>query len=62
MNYKDHEIFYMRGMLGQYVFVIPDERMIIVRLGKKREKIQRERRPIEVDYIVQGALSMYETK
>jgi CubicO group peptidase (beta-lactamase class C family) len=59
MKYKGHDIFYMRGLLGQYVFVIPDERMIIVRLGKQREKKQIERRPIEVDYIVQGALSMY---
>lgn len=29
-------VFYMRGILGQYVFVIPDKKMIIVRLGKIR--------------------------
>jgi CubicO group peptidase (beta-lactamase class C family) len=62
MNYKGHDIFYMRGLLGQYVLVIPDEKMIIVRLGKQREKKQVYRRPIEVDYIVQGALSMYGDK
>src|SRR3569832_2345450 len=59
MKYKGHDIFYMRGLLGQYVMVVPDENMIIVRLGKHREKKQVNRRPIEVDYIVQGALSMY---
>jgi CubicO group peptidase (beta-lactamase class C family) len=58
MKYKAHEIFYMRGLLGQYVFVIPDERMIVVRLGKQREKIQVDRRPVEIDYIVAGALSV----
>jgi CubicO group peptidase (beta-lactamase class C family) len=62
MNYKGHDIFYMRGLLGQYVMVIPDEKMIIVRLGKQREKKQVNRRPVEVDYIVQGALSMYGNK
>jgi CubicO group peptidase (beta-lactamase class C family) len=62
MDYKGHDIFYMRGLLGQYVMVIPDEKMIIVRLGKRREKKQVYRRPIEVDYLVQGALSMYGDK
>jgi CubicO group peptidase (beta-lactamase class C family) len=56
MNYKEHPVFYMRGLLGQYVFVIPDKRLIVVRLGKQREKIQVDRRPIEVDYILEGAL------
>ncbi|HNR21191.1 MAG TPA: serine hydrolase [Bacteroidia bacterium] len=31
-----HNIFYMRGILGQYVIAVPDMNMIIVRLGKKR--------------------------
>ncbi len=58
MNYSGHDIFYMRGLLGQYVFVIPDVRMIVVRLGKQREKIQINRHPLEVEYILQGALSI----
>ena len=58
MKYKEHPIFYMRGLLGQYVFVIPDQRMIIVRLGKQREKIQVNRIPLEVNYILEGALSV----
>jgi CubicO group peptidase (beta-lactamase class C family) len=32
-DYKDKHIFYMRGHLGQYVIVIPDDDLIIVRLG-----------------------------
>ncbi len=32
-NYKGKDIFYMRGILGQYVIVIPEDNLIIVRLG-----------------------------
>ncbi|HET8753605.1 MAG TPA: serine hydrolase, partial [Salinimicrobium sp.] len=34
-NYKGKDIFYMRGILGQYVIVIPEDELIIVRLGRK---------------------------
>lgn len=40
-DYKGKDIFYMRGVLGQYVIVVPEDDLIIVRLGhrlKKREK------------------------
>jgi CubicO group peptidase (beta-lactamase class C family) len=35
-NRNGYGIFYARGILGQYIFVIPDLDMIIVRLGHKR--------------------------
>lgn len=35
-NYKNKSIFTMRGILGQYVISIPEDELIIVRLGKKR--------------------------
>ena len=34
-DYKGKDIFYMRGVLGQYVIMIPEDEVIIVRLGKK---------------------------
>lgn len=34
-HYKNKEIFYMRGHLGQYVIVVPEDQLIIVRLGNK---------------------------
>ncbi|MCC9136331.1 serine hydrolase domain-containing protein [Pontibacter silvestris] len=35
-GYKGQDIFYARGILGQYIIVIPKKDIIIVRLGKKR--------------------------
>ncbi len=36
-DYKGKKIAYMRGVLGQYVIIIPEDHLIIVRLGKKRD-------------------------
>ncbi len=38
-DYKGKKIAYMRGVLGQYVIMIPEDNVIIVRLGKKRDFI-----------------------
>jgi CubicO group peptidase (beta-lactamase class C family) len=35
VNFQGHFIPYMRGIVGQYLFVIPDEHAIIVRFGTK---------------------------
>lgn len=35
-EFRGKEIFYMRGISGQYVIVVPEDDLIIVRLGKKR--------------------------
>lgn len=35
-QYKGHQVFYMQGILGQYVLCIPDQDLIIVRLGRNR--------------------------
>jgi CubicO group peptidase (beta-lactamase class C family) len=46
-NYKGQNIFYARGILGQYIIVIPEKDIIIVRLGKERgERIRKH--PSEV--------------
>ncbi|HNS12377.1 MAG TPA: serine hydrolase [Bacteroidia bacterium] len=36
LNHRGHQIFYARGILGQYILVIPDEKLIMVRLGNQR--------------------------
>ncbi|WP_242928006.1 serine hydrolase domain-containing protein [Pontibacter vulgaris] len=35
-NYKGQSVFYARGILGQYIIVMPEKEIIIVRLGKQR--------------------------
>ncbi len=38
-QHMDQEVFYFRGILGQYVIVLPQEDVIIVRLGKEGGKV-----------------------
>ncbi|RHJ91127.1 serine hydrolase domain-containing protein [Parabacteroides bouchesdurhonensis] len=38
LNHDGIQIPYMRGILGQYVFVIPERNAVVVRLGHKRDK------------------------
>jgi len=51
-------VFYARGILGQYTIVIPEKRMVVVRLGEKRGPILKETVPKEVDDMVAWALSI----
>ena len=37
-TYKGSKVFYMRGILGQYVICVPDKELIITRLGQLRSK------------------------
>lgn len=37
-TYHDKKVFYMRGHLGQYVIVVPQDDLIIVRLGHRTQK------------------------
>jgi CubicO group peptidase (beta-lactamase class C family) len=38
---KNRQIPYMRGILGQYIFAIPDEQAVVVRLGHERSSVYR---------------------
>ena len=59
-NHKGHYIYYARGILGQYILCIPDKKMVIVRLGSKREKqLPTEDHPKDVFTYIDAALEMY---
>lgn len=58
MNYKNHEIFYARGIQGQYILVIPDKKMVVVRLGHKRSKHSTNGHPDDVYNYLDAALDM----
>ena len=52
INYKGHQIPYMRGILGQYIFSIPDKNAVVVRLGHTRSKPKIDPHPLDVyDYL-----------
>ncbi|MBX0334199.1 beta-lactamase family protein [Pontibacter sp. HSC-14F20] len=56
-DYKDQSIFYARGILGQYVIVIPEKELVIVRLGRKRgERI--DGHPAEVTAMIDAVNKM----
>jgi CubicO group peptidase (beta-lactamase class C family) len=48
INYKGHQIPYMRGILGQYIFSIPDKNAVVVRLGHERSKENIDHHPKDV--------------
>lgn len=57
--YKGHNIFYARGILGQYIIIIPELKMIVVRLGGERSKKQVNGHPVDLYRWVDAALEMY---
>ncbi|MCE5227839.1 MAG: beta-lactamase family protein [Porphyromonadaceae bacterium] len=63
LNYRGLEILYMRGMLGQYVFAIPEKRAVVVRLGHKRgENRTSQHYPDDIDNWLGAALDILNKK
>ena len=53
------EIPYMRGILGQYVFIIPELNAVVVRLGHKRSEARSEQHyPDDIDTWLGAAVEM----
>ncbi len=49
----------MQGMLGQYVICVPEKKLIITRLARKRRANKgKNHYPIDVAYCIEAALSM----
>ncbi|MDF2191804.1 serine hydrolase [Paraflavitalea sp. CAU 1676] len=49
------DIYYARGILGQYIIMIPSKNMVVVRLGKKRSPVRINGAPAEVDGLIRWA-------
>lgn len=58
MKHKGHDVFYARGIRGQYIFAIPDTKTIVVRLGHKRAKKDGDELPEDIFVYLDAALSM----
>lgn len=44
-KHRGKNVFYARGILGQYIMVMPEEQLVAVRLGRKRLKEKRNDHP-----------------
>jgi CubicO group peptidase (beta-lactamase class C family) len=55
---------YFRGLLGQYIFVIPNRNAVVVRLGQRRADARNDawNYPADVDVWLDAALDMLEIK
>lgn len=59
LTFKNMDIPYMRGILGQYVFVIPEENAVIVRLGTKRSETRTDQYyPDDIDVWLEAGLDI----
>lgn len=56
-TYEGLDFFYARGILGQYIFVIPEKELIIVRLGHERSSERTNKHPNDIFYWLDGGLS-----
>lgn len=61
IRHKGMDIPYMRGILGQYVFAIPEKRAVVVRLGHKRSETRTDKNdPDDILVWLDTALDMLE--
>ncbi len=55
MNYEKQQIPYARGLMGQYIFVVPQYDAAIVRLGRNRSNEYRDHHPTDTyDWLKTG--------
>ena len=60
LNYKGQQIPYARGILGQYIFIIPEKQAVVVRLGHERDQQYINNHPKDVYLYLDAAYSILE--
>lgn len=50
--HNNQKIFYARGILGQYIIVIPEKKIVIVRLGHVRGERRKNTKHYEITYAI----------
>lgn len=58
IRYKGQQVYYARGILGQYIFVIPTENMVVVRLGHERSKERTGHHPNDIFSYLEAAFEL----
>ncbi len=58
-SYNEMDIFYARGILGQYVFVVPDINLIFVRLGHTRGEANADGDLQDVKVYISETISLF---
>ena len=63
LDYKGMRIPYMRGILGHYVFILPEKNAVVVRLGQKRSEERTEAQyPDDINTWLNTALDILDQK
>jgi CubicO group peptidase (beta-lactamase class C family) len=60
LSFRGSKVFYARGILGQYIFCIPQKNLVIVRLGHKRSPIKLGDHPVDAYTYIRTAISLTE--
>ena len=61
-DYKNHKVFYARGINGQYIICIPDYDVIIIRLGKQRIDVPGQKHPKDFFQYLDATFNMLKLK
>jgi len=59
-EHRNLDFYYARGILGQYIVVIPEKNLVFVRLGHKRSKIKINHHRQDLFYYIDLALEISE--
>ncbi len=62
LTHKEHKVVYARGILGQYIFIIPSMNAVVVRLGTDRSKEYMKHAPKDAYSYLDVAFDILENK